>query len=160
MGSLIDDLAANERLMVALGRIVLRSAELGEAVDDLTWQLDPESGKCSRLQMLGKKLALAKKLAEQALSSSPELHEQLIRLCNDTSALVKQHRNSPIHSTYLADDVEGVVIMWNPKLGPELISIADLNQGAENLEIKTRRFRQLRHEIRNFHALQPHHDRP
>jgi hypothetical protein len=60
MGTLIDDLTANEPLMVALGRIVLRSAELGEAVDDLTRQLDSESGKQSRVKMLGEKLALRK----------------------------------------------------------------------------------------------------
>jgi hypothetical protein len=159
MGTLIDDLAANEPLMVALGRIVLRSAELGEAVDDLTRLLDPENSIRSRRLMLGQKLALAKTTAESVLFSAPELRQQLMCFYDDTLSLVKQHRNSPIHSTFLTDDVEGVVIMWNPKCEPELIRIDDLNQGAEQINAKTRRLRQFRHEIQNFLALRPHSDR-
>jgi hypothetical protein len=43
--------------------------------------------------------------------------------------------------------------MWDPKLGPELISIDALNHGAEKLKAKTKHFRQLRHEIQNFYAV-------
>lgn len=140
--------------MFALGRIALRSAELGEAVDDVTRQLDVEKGKKSRRLMLGRKLALAKETATTALSSAPELREQLISFCADTLSLIKQIRNSPIHSTYLHDDVEGAVIKCDTKVGPERISIEELNQYAEKLKATTRRLRQfLLHEIRNFQGL-------
>jgi hypothetical protein len=71
MSTLIDDLANNEPLMAALGRIALRSAELGEAVDDVTRQLDSVAGKKSRSLMLRKKLALLEETSKDALSSDP-----------------------------------------------------------------------------------------
>jgi hypothetical protein len=69
--------------------------------------------------------------------------------------LIQQERNSPIHSTFLADDVEGNVIKWDTQLGLESIRIDDLNKGAEKIKAKTKRFGQFLHEIQNFQALGP-----
>jgi hypothetical protein len=154
MSPFLDDVADNEPLMVALGRIALRSAELGKAVDDVTRQLDPAQGKKSRRLMLGRKLDLAQKTARAALSTEPELRDKFVLFCNDTRKLIKQVRNSPIHSTYLPDDVDDVVIKWDPEQGPEQISVDELNQYAEKLKATTRQLRQvLLHEIRNFQGL-------
>jgi hypothetical protein len=76
-------------------------------------------------------------------------------LCDDTVLLIQQERNSPIHATFLADDIEGDVIKWDAQSGLESIRIDDLNQGAEKIKAKTKRFRQFLHEIQDFQALGP-----
>lgn len=60
-----------------------------------------------------------------------------------------------VPSTYLADDVEGVVIKWDRKSEPCSIPIDDLNKGSQKLKDATKRLRQFLHEIRNFQALRP-----
>jgi hypothetical protein len=155
MSTLIDDLADNDALMLALGRIVLRSAELGEAIDTVIYRLDSAKGKESRALMLGRKLRLAKTTARSALSADQEFCHHFMSLCDDTVLLIQQERNSPIHSTFLADDIEGNVIKWDTQLELESIRIDDLNKGAEKIKAKTKRFRQFLHEIQNFQALGP-----
>ena len=146
----MDEIAENEPLMAAIGRIALRSAELGETIDAIAGKLDPRARlKCKGL-MLGKKIELTKQIVERELASYPELVNQFRSFCNHVFSLLND-RNSPLHSTFLADDDEGArFIKWDSKIGPEVVSIADLNASAKAFEGATRKCLEYFLEVRDF----------
>ncbi len=144
-----DDLAYNEPLMAAIGRIALRSSELAEIIDAVVDRLDKVKGEKAKTLMLGAKLSLAKETVELTLANYAQLRDQFIEFCAHVHSLL-HHRNSPLHSTFLADDEDGKFIKWDTKTGPELISIDDLNEYAGKFEHATNRCLQYLLEIPNF----------
>jgi hypothetical protein len=87
----------------------------------------------------------------------PETADCLVkaRQCLDGARQIAAAGEADIGLARLARAVEGSVIKWDTKLGPEPIRIDDLNQIAKQLKAKTRQLRQFLHEIRNFQALRP-----
>jgi hypothetical protein len=141
-----DDLAHNEPLMAAIGRIALRSAELAEMLDAITWRLDHDAGKRSCEKMLGQKIDIARKAAKSSLSPQPQLKDQFVEFCDHVSSLLRE-RNSPIHSTFIPNDDEGSFIKWDARSGPEFINLENLNQVASKFEDATARCLQFLLEI-------------
>ena len=133
---LSDDIADNEPLMAAIGKIALRSAELGEIFDSIASRLDQAASKKCRKSMLGFKVGLVRKVVEHApvLSGYPRLTQQFIEFCDDVDAILHE-RNSPIRSTFIQDDdSDDSFVKWDNRHDPELVRIDDLNESARKFE--------------------------
>ncbi len=107
-----DDPTANEPLMMALGRLVVRASELDEDIGQVLARLcDRKTKKLSTRKSLYWKLCALKSISHQI----KDLHEIFVDLfefcCLCLSKL--DDRNSPVHSTYLLDEDVGI-IKWDP----------------------------------------------
>jgi hypothetical protein len=77
---LSNDATNSEPLMAAIGRIAVRSADLGEMVDLVIRRLDTTAVKKARTMMLGNKVKFAKDIATQKLTSAPHLRDDFVEI--------------------------------------------------------------------------------
>jgi hypothetical protein len=127
-----DDPTANVPLMTALGRLVVRAAELDEDVGaSLARLCDRKTKKSLKRRSLYWKLSALQSIAAQ-LKEADELFVALSDFCSQCLAKLKD-RNSPVHSTYLMDEELGI-IKWDPRHGPEVIQAEDIERDAAELK--------------------------
>jgi hypothetical protein len=148
----IYDPTRNCPLMIALGRLVVRAAELDQEVGELLKRLcDPNTKKCVNRKSLRWKLEALKSIIHQ-IKNRHQILSELSQFCCDCLSHLEK-RNSPVHSTYLIDP-DGIV-KWDSRRGPELIQPDDIEKDATELGRLTKRAARFNRQVRDLRQFEP-----